>query len=380
MIQARVAGILSLNSPSLGRQKRSEGTTLKWQAASAERIGGRNEQQDSVGFFLSRDGAASLLVVADGMGGHRGGSLASQTLLEIAERNWASCGGAPEDPKHFLEDLCQQAHSQINLRGREQDLEPHSTVVALIVRDAEAFWVHVGDSRLYHFRDQDLLGRTKDHSMVQVLVEAGEVTEEEMATHPDQNKLLRSIGGEDPPKTTHGNAALRPEDRFLLCSDGFWETITADEMAGALAERRLDESLAHLADLAAERGGVKGDNIAVTAVRPLEMGPTRRFRMPVAIGVVLVLVAGAILFVSSQVDWKTSVAPQTPVQEETGVNNGSEAVQVDERDGFEHEWAEDGDAPELVPEPQVPNALEEHDTLQAPDETMERVESKPGRE
>ena len=353
---------------------------MKWQAVSAERIGGRNEQQDSVGFFPSRDGAACLLVVADGMGGHRGGSLASQTLLEIAERNWESCGGAPEDPKHFLEDLCQQAHSQINLRGREQDLEPHSTVVALIVRDAEAFWVHVGDSRLYHFRDQDLLGRTKDHSMVQVLVEAGEVTEEEMATHPDQNKLLRSIGGEDPPKTTHGNAALRPEDRFLLCSDGFWETITADEMAGALVERRLDESLAHLADLAAERGGVKGDNIAVTAVRPLEMGPTRRFRMPVAIGVVLVLVAGAILFVSSQVDWKTSVAPQTPVQEETGVNNGSEAVQVDERDGFEHEWAEDGDAPELVPEPQVPNALEEHDTLQAPDETMERVESKPGRE
>lgn len=245
---------------------------MKWQAATAERIGGREEQQDRVGFFHSRDGTACLLLVADGMGGHRGGSLAAQTLLEIAETKWDSCGGAPKDPKQFLENLCQDAHQEINLRGREQGLDPRSTVVALIVQESSACWVHVGDSRLYLFRGQELRVRTRDHSLVQELVEAGQIAEEDMATHPDQNKLLRSIGGEYPPETTHGSTSLRPTDPLLLCSDGFWEQITAEEMAVALAARNLDESLNHLADLAVRRGGPSGDNVAVAAVRALAAG------------------------------------------------------------------------------------------------------------
>ncbi|MFO8140859.1 MAG: protein phosphatase 2C domain-containing protein [Marinobacter sp.] len=242
---------------------------MNWEAASAERIGGRNEQQDRVGCFHSPDGTACLLLLADGMGGHRGASLASQTLLETARISWDSCGGAPRDPKRFLEALCQESHRRINLQGRERGLDPRSTVVALIAHDAGAFWVHVGDSRLYHFRGQELVARTRDHSLVQILVEAGQVAEEDMATHPDQNKLLRSVGDEAPPETTHGHAAFRAEDRFLLCSDGFWEQIAPEEMAGVLAARNLDESLSHLADLAVRRGGPSSDNIAVAAVRAL---------------------------------------------------------------------------------------------------------------
>ena len=346
---------------------------MKWQAASAERIGGRNEQQDSVGFYLSRDGTACLLVVADGMGGHRGGSLASQTLLEIAERNWESCGGAPEDPKHFLEDLCQQSHSQINLRGHEGDLEPHSTVVALIVRDAEAFWVHVGDSRLYHFRDQDLLGRTKDHSMVQVLVDAGEVTEEEMATHPDQNKLLRSIGGEDPPKTTHGSASLQPQDRLLLCSDGFWERISAEEMATALAGRKLDESLNRLADLAAERGGPKGDNVAVAAVRPLGLRRRSRFRLPAAMGIVLALLAGAVLLIPGVMDRASQEQPDIPMLEETGAEAVVAEPQADEREPAPDESAVDEDPDSVIPGPSLdePDPVGEDDAKAALEPNVE---------
>jgi len=201
------------------------------------------------------------------MGGHRGGSLASQTLLEIAARSWKACKGMPADPKQFLEDLCQQAHREINQRGRERDLEPHSTVAAVIVRGDRAFWVHVGDSRLYHFRGLELLGRTKDHSVLQILVESGEVAEEDMATHPDQNKLLRSIGGEDPPRVTHGDGALQPQDRFLLCTDGFWERITPEEMALALSADDLEGALNRAADWAVERNGPKGDNVAVVALR-----------------------------------------------------------------------------------------------------------------
>jgi len=151
------------------------------------------------------------------MGGHRGGSLAAQTLLEIAETKWDSCSGAPGDPKRFLEHLCQDAHQEINLRGRERGLDPRSTLVALIVRGSRACWVHVGDSRLYLFRGRELRVRTRDHSLVQELVEAGQIAEEDMATHPDQNKLLRSIGGKRLAKYIlgeewrHGVAAAQPE-------------------------------------------------------------------------------------------------------------------------------------------------------------------------
>jgi hypothetical protein len=148
------------------------------------------------------------------------------------------CRGAPEDPKQFLgQTSAEQAHRQINLRGRERDLEPRSTVVALIVREAQAFWVHLWrQPALPLSAVKQLLGRTRDHSMVQVLVEAGEVTEEQMATHPDQNKLLRSIGGEDPPKPTHGNASLAAA-RPLPAVFGWFlgNGSTANEMATALA-------------------------------------------------------------------------------------------------------------------------------------------------
>lgn len=220
------------------------------------------------------------MVVADGLGGHRGGSLASQTLLEIAESNWISCNGSPQDPARFLEDLCRQAHDEIQLRGKQRALHPHTTVVALIVRGSQGFWVHVGDSRLYHFHCDELLGRTKDHSLVQLLVDAGEVAEADIAVHPDRQNLLRSIGGGDPPKTSHGNATLRPDDRFLLCSDGFWEAIAVDEMAAALRASKLDQALEHLAELAAQRGGAGGDNIAVAAARPLSGDSTPISPMP----------------------------------------------------------------------------------------------------
>lgn len=244
----------------------------RWKAASAERVGGSGEQQDSVGCFAADEGSSCLVVVADGLGGHRGGSLASQTLLEIAERNWNACNGSPQDPARFLEDLCQQAHDEIHRRGRERALHPHTTVVALVIRGSRGFWIHVGDSRLYHFQCGELLGRTRDHSLVQLLVDTGEVSEADSATHPDRKNLLRSIGGEDPPKTSHGTATLHEDDRFVLCSDGFWEAITVDEMAAALLAPQLDEAFERLAELAAQRGGARGDNIAVAAVRLEEAG------------------------------------------------------------------------------------------------------------
>lgn len=298
--------------PEKGRKH--EGTTLKWEAAYATRIGGRKEQQDRLGAFSSEDGLRWLLVVADGMGGHQGGSLASQTLIEIAERSWKDCNGQPANPKQFLEDLCQEANQEIHEKGIQQELDPHTTVIAVLIRESQAFWVHVGDSRLYRFRDRTLLERTKDHSLLQILVDEGEVDEEEMGTHPDQNKLLRAIGEETPTKTTHGFADLEPEDRMLLCSDGFWERISVDEMAQLLASDNLQTAVNRQAEIASERGGPRGDNIAVVVARALA-SPTattsKRRRVSWKAGIYSALATLVIVSILGTVGWWMSSNEKT---------------------------------------------------------------------
>jgi len=274
----------------------SEEFTLKWEVSCATRIGGRKEQQDSLGAFPSEDGRCWLLVVADGMGGHRGGSLASRMLVDVAARLWGDCRGQVEEPRLFLEELCQQANREIHDAGVEQGLDPRTTVIAVLLTTTQAFWVHVGDSRLYRFHDDNLMGRTSDHSLLQLLVDAGEVHESEMGTHPDQNKLLRSIGEETPAKTTHGSAELQGGERFLLCSDGFWERIVPDEMLQLFAAENLDSAVNASADTAAERGGPRGDNIAVVAVRAAgtAVAPKRRGRGLFKTTFVGLIVAGAL--------------------------------------------------------------------------------------
>ena len=240
---------------------------MKWQAAAADAIGGREEQQDRVVCLVAPDADSCLVVVADGMGGHRGGALAAQSVVEAAEAVWRDprLDSAPQD---FLTSLCFAAHDAVNRAGRAHGIQPHSTGVFLLLNSGDAHWAHVGDSRLYRFAQGRLLGRTRDHSVVQLLVEMGEVGEDEMATHPTQNRLFRSLGGEDAPEADFGAAAVSNGDAFLLCSDGLWETVTVEEMAAALSADDLQRAAGMLVALAAERGGPTGDNVTVALVRP----------------------------------------------------------------------------------------------------------------
>jgi serine/threonine protein phosphatase PrpC len=300
-----------------GYGSHNEEKTLKWEAAVATRIGGRKEQQDRLGAFSAQDGLCWLLVVADGMGGHQGGSLASQTLIEVAEHSWKSTNGHPDDPEQFLEDLCQEANREIHQKGIQQDLDPHTTVVAVLISGARAFWVHVGDSRFYLFRNQTLLERTKDHSLLQILVDAGEVDEKDMGSHPDQNKLLRSIGENTPARTRHGKADLQPEDRMLLCSDGFWEKISVDEMAELLAAENLQSAVNRYAEIASERGGPRGDNIAVVVARapsisvPPGQKPRRSILRSIRGRMAIVLATLVLLPVLGILAWKVANPDRT---------------------------------------------------------------------
>ena len=233
---------------------------MTWKFGIATDIGGRAEQQDRVDVIRAADGKRSLLVVADGMGGHHGGALAAQAVIDTANNFFDSNSS---DPLAALEQLCQQVHQSVISVEREGKQSPGSTVVMLYLDGDEACWAHIGDSRLYHFRNDKVLSRTLDHSMVQLLVTQGEMSEEEMATSPLQNQLYMRLGSEQPPEPELNAGQVQQGDLFLLCSDGFWEYVSPDEVSEALANNELDDATSQLVSLARERGGEGGDNISV---------------------------------------------------------------------------------------------------------------------
>ena len=233
--------------------------------------GPRDEQQDAGVCLSTPDKGTALLVVCDGVGGKGGGGLASQTVTELARQICHDRQGIMPDPAEDLSTFCREAHERINQEGSKQELSPGTTVVALYLTPTQAYWVHSGDSRLYHFRAGRLLQRTEDHSVLQILVKQGMVAEKDMGTHPDQGALLQSLGGEEYKPPTSGRADISSEDGFLLCTDGFWERTKVAEMAELMfcppseATFLLEQAVAR----AVQRNGPDGDNVTVAVARPV---------------------------------------------------------------------------------------------------------------
>ena len=248
------------------------GRRMTWRIACADDIGGRAEQQDRVASFA--DGDAALIVLADGLGGHGGGAQAAQAAVDAAQDLWQRETHPCADAARLLSQVCDAAHSRINGLRRGALRDPRSTIVALYVDDRTAAWAHSGDSRLYHFNGLSLRNRTRDHSMVQLLVDMQDVREDEMATHPDQSQLLQSLGGDDAPAPDFASHVLAAGDGFVLASDGLWETVPSEEMAAALAETDLTAAARRLVEDAKQRGGAGGDNVSLALAR-FEGAPAR---------------------------------------------------------------------------------------------------------
>jgi len=231
--------------------------------------GGRDTQQDDLVCLHDPETQTYLLVLADGMGGDGAGELASQGVIEIARRLWEQGTWRRQPTSLFLESLCQAAHAE--LCRRRQGLvngAPHSTIVALLIKGERIAWAHVGDSRLYRFHGRRCMGRTEDHSLAQLKYRRGEISEHELATHVDQQQLLRGLGGADALEVEHGSGDLRRGSAFVLCSDGAW-TQLKDEELGRFAQRRdQQEAVREAIHLAVERGGAGGDNVSLIFVRP----------------------------------------------------------------------------------------------------------------
>lgn len=239
----------------------------------ASHIGGRDEQQDR--WQVADFGDAGLLaVVADGMGGHRDGALAAEVVVDTAVAlTRQRLKDFQEQPQSLLRILCDEAAQALSQRSAAA----HSTVVALWLHQGHAWWMHLGDSRCYRLRQGRRIMRTRDHSAVQMLVDLGEINEADMASHPEQNRLYRSLGGGQKPRPEVGTAPMVRDDLFVLCSDGIWEYISESELWAETAQSGLSEAANTLVERAVSRGGADADNATLVLVRIDEQSWGRRW-------------------------------------------------------------------------------------------------------
>jgi serine/threonine protein phosphatase PrpC len=190
--------------------------------------GGRPINEDSV--QVGSDGARQLFVLADGLGGHGAGEIASAIAVEQALLEFEKRLPADEQlPSSIL--AGQNALIEEQRRtARKNDLK--TTITVLMLYDNKARWAHVGDSRIYWFKGFKQAERTLDHSVPQMLVNTGEIEEKDIRFHEDRNRLTRVMGMEwDTPRySLSEEVTIAPPTSFLLCSDGFWELIDEQEM------------------------------------------------------------------------------------------------------------------------------------------------------
>lgn len=230
-------------------------------------VGGRAYQQDQVACLSTPDMKYQLLVVADGVGGHWGGEMASKTVIDVARRLFPSQLNQRPEVDGFLEYFCQTANQEIRARAAQENKEAFSTVVALLVTPDRAYWAHVGDSRLYGFKGSELIHQTSDHSLVQALFDQGRITADERQVHPERNRVLNVLGMNRTVQPTLGEISLTPDMAFLLCTDGFWEQVAVSEMPLILAAADLSFAASIWVRQAARRAGAGGDNVALALWR-----------------------------------------------------------------------------------------------------------------
>lgn len=239
-------------------------------AATGTHRGDRLYQQDQVEVFTHpRQSGCMLAVVADGMGGKSGGRKAADQVLLTASQLFERFAPGQEDTAEFLSQLAAEAHLMIRLTAISTEEEPHATLAAFLVTpDKRCHWVHAGDSRIYHYRGAELLKRSFDHSFVQRLVDEGQISEEEAATHPQSNLLTGCLGTvQDPTPTLDTVEELQVGDSLISCSDGLWHYFTERELGSVLHTLPPRDAAELLINKARQRAKGGGDNLSLAIVR-----------------------------------------------------------------------------------------------------------------
>lgn len=241
---------------------------MQLEIAVLSRAGGRSSNQDACGFWSGP--GVCFCVVADGAGGHRGGDVASKLVVQetlgwFRERH--DCSGVA------IEAAMRNANEMVvktqQLNDEIGDMRTTAVVLAVDFERGLATWGHLGDSRLYCFRNHSIVAQTRDHSVVQSLVEAGLLDPKDLRTAPDRSKLLAAMGDLEgfEPRVTEQPFVLQDRDKFLLCTDGLWEYVEEAELQSTLDDAASAEEWLRLLEARVLARGRKGqDNYSALAV------------------------------------------------------------------------------------------------------------------
>ncbi len=259
--------------------------TMILEKASASHAGlVRLNNEDALGHRLPEDegplaARGALFAVADGLGGHAGGEVASQTAIETLLAEYYS-PRAPHGVEAALRQAVQAANAQVYNRARAADTSlrgMQTTLTALVLAGETGYLAHVGDSRAYLLREGTLAQLTGDHSEAAELLRLRLITPEQARDHPRRSVLTRTLGSQLTMRPDLSRLRLRAEDRFLLCTDGLWEEVDHQTLA-EVAHRPPSEACAALVDLACRHGG--GDNMSLHVIRVVKPGPAPQSGSP----------------------------------------------------------------------------------------------------
>ena len=239
---------------------------MRFSVYQISRKGGREKNEDRMGYCYTRD--SGLFALADGMGGHPEGEVASQLALQtMAALFQRDAKPRLPDPLRFLQDAVMAGHHQLLRYASEKGLmdTPRTTIVACIMQGNMAYWAHCGDSRLYFVRGDKLIARTRDHSYSELQNTLSSVVP--LADRYNRNVLFTCLGSPGKPVVdTAGPLLLQEGDRLLLCSDGLWGTVEDDLITNHLATRSISDAVPELVEVALRNGGPKCDNVTVLAM------------------------------------------------------------------------------------------------------------------
>ena len=243
---------------------------MNYQTATISQQGGRHYNEDYCGTF-TYDDQLSCWVVADGLGGHGGGDVASKLAVETLLN---SLKEQPDFSMVTLNLLFNEAQAAI-IEAQKKAVHlvnMQTTAVVLLTHNNQALWGHVGDTRLYYFHEGYIQKQTSDHSVPQLLAKAGEIKASEIRFHEDRNRLLRSIGCEGlvRPYLEKTPTPIFSGDAFLLCTDGFWEYVFENEMEDDLKQAATaEEWLITMEQRLLGRAPERNDNYSAIAINVL---------------------------------------------------------------------------------------------------------------
>jgi PPM family protein phosphatase len=239
---------------------------MRFSVYQVSRRGGRDKNEDRMGYCYTKE--SGLFALADGMGGHPEGEVASQMALQTLSAHFQrEAKPRLNEPLRFLHDAIVAGHHQLLRYATDRALmdTPRTTVVACVLQGNAAYWAHCGDSRLYLVRGDKLVARTRDHSYSELQQTLSQVVP--MSDRVNRNVLFTCLGSPGKPVVdTAGPLLVRPGDRVMLCSDGLWSSVSDNIITDILANNPISDAVPELVERALRAAGDKSDNVTVLSV------------------------------------------------------------------------------------------------------------------